>query len=166
MYTLNPLFNNTIGSRMGLSFKDALLVHLKYCAGSQTTNGTLTTSHPISAQCNDSSVAAELHCERGGFPTADCRHCVCPDGFSGDACQFSDSSTDSSAEVNVFQTLFMEVGCNFAFLSFRSPLPMAQSAVAPCGCLNPTNIFISPPRSTTVKSARSVCWPRKAVRCV
>ena len=65
----DPLFQMSMGQRVGLSFYDAMLINKEYC--SDVCRGR--TWQP---------------CQRGGYQDPNnCHKCKCPDGFGGDFCQ-------------------------------------------------------------------------------
>uniref|UniRef100_A0A914IBS8 Zinc metalloproteinase n=1 Tax=Globodera rostochiensis TaxID=31243 RepID=A0A914IBS8_GLORO len=64
--SLEPAYQQTMGYRVGLSFKDAKMINMRYC----------------SKIC-----AAELACANGGYTNPNnCNRCLCPDGYSGALC--------------------------------------------------------------------------------
>ncbi|KAL3121605.1 hypothetical protein niasHT_008734 [Heterodera trifolii] len=65
--TVDRMYQQTIGQRGGLSFKDTKMINTRYC----------------SEICKN-----KLDCDNGGYtdPT-DCERCRCPDGYAGDYCQ-------------------------------------------------------------------------------
>ncbi|KAL4218034.1 peptidase M12A [Mactra antiquata] len=68
--TNDPLYQNTIGQRQELSFFDAKLANLVYCADT----------------CNESMLSSP--CQNEGYQDPkNCTKCRCPDGLSGDFCQ-------------------------------------------------------------------------------
>ncbi|KAI0225936.1 Zinc metalloproteinase dpy-31 [Lamellibrachia satsuma] len=69
METLNPLYQNNIGQRVGLSFLTSKLINFAYC------NATCKTKLP-------------QPCQREGYQDPNrCDRCRCPDGFSGTYCR-------------------------------------------------------------------------------
>ncbi|KAI0225937.1 Zinc metalloproteinase dpy-31 [Lamellibrachia satsuma] len=69
METLNPLYQNNMGQRVGLSFLTSKLINFAYC------NATCKTKLP-------------QPCQREGYQDPNhCDRCRCPDGFSGTYCR-------------------------------------------------------------------------------
>ncbi|VDD94741.1 unnamed protein product [Enterobius vermicularis] len=88
--TRDPKYQQTIGQRWQLSFKDAKMINLRYCQ----------------KQCS-----RQLVCSHGGYTDPnDCSKCRCPDGYGGKLCdEVEPSSTlncggDLTA-TNYYQTL-------------------------------------------------------------
>uniref|UniRef100_A0A914HWM0 Metalloendopeptidase n=1 Tax=Globodera rostochiensis TaxID=31243 RepID=A0A914HWM0_GLORO len=77
--TLDRTYQQTIGQRGGLSFKDARMINTRYC----------------SEICTN-----KLDCEHGGYTDPmNCGQCRCPDGYAGDYCQ-SIPTSNSEACLN------------------------------------------------------------------
>ncbi|VDM97239.1 unnamed protein product [Thelazia callipaeda] len=73
--TREQLYQQTIGQRMGVSFKDAKIINLRYCTDI---------------------CAHEKICYNGGYVNPNnCRQCKCPAGFAGDDCSSVEKSTSS-----------------------------------------------------------------------
>ncbi|ELT92490.1 hypothetical protein CAPTEDRAFT_91110, partial [Capitella teleta] len=69
MQTIDPLEQNSLGQRTGLSFLDAKIINEAYCDGA----------------CSDDLPYA---CKHGGYQDPnDCSRCKCPDGFTGYLCE-------------------------------------------------------------------------------
>ncbi|KAL3076235.1 hypothetical protein niasHT_032527 [Heterodera trifolii] len=65
--TKDPNFQQTMGNRAGLSFKDARMINKRYCKNS----------------CSE-----KLECSNDGYTDPNnCNKCRCPDGYSGAFCQ-------------------------------------------------------------------------------
>ncbi|CAH1772850.1 unnamed protein product [Owenia fusiformis] len=75
--TKDPLYQNTIGQRTGLSFLDVKLANMAYCKGKCKT--------PL-----------REHCQHGGYQDPlKCDRCRCPDGWAGTHCEQLQSSINA-----------------------------------------------------------------------
>ncbi|KAL7077143.1 hypothetical protein ACQ4LE_003622 [Meloidogyne hapla] len=75
IFTRDRSFQQTIGQRFGLSFKDAKMINLRYC----------------SKLCQ-----VQLDCDKGGYTDPqNCDQCRCPDGFTGPYCQELEQSNSN-----------------------------------------------------------------------
>jgi hypothetical protein len=79
MLALNSLYQQNMGQRTGLSFKDKKIINLAYCSN--------TCSTPLVGQ----------QCQRGGYQDPNnCSRCVCPDGFGGTFCDQLEAPTNGN----------------------------------------------------------------------
>uniref|UniRef100_A0A914C209 Metalloendopeptidase n=1 Tax=Acrobeloides nanus TaxID=290746 RepID=A0A914C209_9BILA len=90
----DPRYQQTIGNRMGLSFKDSKMINTRYCSNI----------------CK-----RKLECKNGGYTDPNnCRQCRCPDGLGGTYC-------DQLAVGNVPSCGGLELNATTEWQSIHSP---------------------------------------------
>lgn len=82
--TKDNLYQQTIGQRKGISFKDAKMINLRYCMDI----------------CKK-----QLRCMNGGYTDPnDCSQCRCPSGYTGVLCDFVEESNNPSCNGGEFRS--------------------------------------------------------------
>uniref|UniRef100_A0A915PLK9 Zinc metalloproteinase n=1 Tax=Setaria digitata TaxID=48799 RepID=A0A915PLK9_9BILA len=117
--TRDRRYQETIGQRQMISFKDARMINLRYCGSTYTLNYLLFTH--------------QMTCYNGGYTDPNnCYQCKCPSGLGGANCLSVEKSTDYDYRDIAFAGVRDNVHCIWRIRSNRRILVKVDELRLPC----------------------------------